>query len=198
MELDDFKNTWNDMSNSIKINQNFNLNKFDKMNKSKSQSILNRIILPEILGAIVCIGSAIFIVINFSKLEPIAYEVVGILTILLLVILSVISLMSILPLFKVADLNKSYAETLKDFATKKRNFFKLQKWNLLLSYGLLVTVILLSTRLFVRNEITDNKFFFVFAFILGYAFFLVFSSWVGKKYKKSIRMTEDLLKELSA
>ena len=140
MELDDFKKTWGDMSSRVTINENFNPKKFDKMNKSKSQSILNRIILPEVLGTIVCIGSAIFIAINFSKLEPVAYQLIGILTILILIILSMLSLLSILPLFKVADLNKSYAETLKDFANKKRNFFKLQKCNLLLSYGLLVTV----------------------------------------------------------
>lgn len=197
MELEDFKNTWSDLSNRVTINENFNLKKFDKMNQFKSQSILYRIILPEVLGTIVCIGAAIFIAANFSKLQPIAYQIVGLLTILILLILSVLSLKSILPLFKVADLNKTYAETLKDFATKKRNFFKLQKWNLLLSYALLVPVILLSTRLFGRNEITESKNFFVLAFTFGFAFFLFFSSWVGKKYKKSIRMTEDLLKELS-
>lgn len=198
MELDDFKNTWSDMSQKVKINQDYNLKKFDKMNQSKSQSNINKIILTEILGTIVCIGAAIFTAVNFSKLEPIAYQFVGILTILILLILSMLSFMSILPLFKVVDLNKSYVETLKDFANKKRNFFKLQKWNQLLSYGLLVTVILLSTRLFGRNEITESKYFFVFAFTLGYAFFLVFSSWVAKKYKINIQTTEELLKELAA
>jgi hypothetical protein len=110
----------------------------------------------------------------------------------------VISLMSILPLYKVADLNKSYSETLMDFATKKISFRKLQKFNLLLSYLLLVAVILLSTRLFGRNEITDSKYFFVFTFSFAFSFFLIFTKWVIKNYKKSIRKTEDLLKELTA
>ncbi len=198
MELDDFKNTWDDLSNKVKVNQNFNLKQFEKMNKTKFQSSLNKILLPEIIGTIVCLGFALYIGYNFAKLETITYQIVGIVTILLLVMLSVISLMSVLPLYKGADINKSYSETLKDFAAKKMSFYKLQKLNLLLSYLLLVTVILLSTRLFGRNEITDSKYFFVFTFSFGFSFFLIFSKWVTKNYKKNIRKTEDLLKELSA
>lgn len=198
MELDDFKNTWNNMNHQVKLNPNFNLNKFDKMNQSNFQSRLKKILLPEILGSLVCIGSAVYIGINFSRLDSITFQFIGVFTILLLGVLSVISVMSILPLYKVADLNKSYSETLQNFADEKKNFFKLQKINLLLSYALLVAVILLSTRLFGRNEITDNKQFFVFAFILGWSFFLIFSKWVAKNYKKQIRAAEDLLKELSA
>ena len=197
MELDDFKNTWDDMSSQVTINPNFNLKKFDKMNKSKFHSRLYKIVLPEMIGTSICIGFAIYIGVHFSKLEPLSYQVVGMLTIILLGVLSVLSLMSILPLYKVANLNKSYAETLKDFAIKKRNFFKLQKLNLLLSFVLLVMVVLLSARLFGRNEITDSKYFFVFTFIFGFSFFLIFSKWVVKNYKKSIRTTEALLKELS-
>lgn len=197
MELDDFKNTWDDLSMQVKINQDFNLQKFDKMNKSNYQSRLNKIVLPEMIGIIVCIGFAIYIGANLSKLEPILYRITAIFTMLLLCVLAVLSVMSFLPLYKVADLNKSYIETLKDFAIKKRNFFKLQKLNLLLSFVLLVMVVLLSTRLFGRNEITDSKYFFIFTFIFGFSFFLIFSRWVTKIYKKSIRTTEDLLKELS-
>lgn len=198
MELDDFKNTWDNLNNSVEVNQNFDLKQFDKMNKTKFRSNLNKILLPEIVGMIFCIGFAIYIGYNFTKLETISYHIVGIITVLLLTLLSVISLMSVLPLYKVADFTKSYSETLNNFVTKKMNFYKLQKLNFLLSYLLLVAVIILSTRLFGRNEITDSKYFFVFTFVFGFSFFLIFSKWVANNYKKSIRKTEDLLKELSA
>lgn len=197
MELDDLKNTWESLSDKIKVNPNFNLKKFDKMNKSKIQSRMKKIIWPEILGSLVCVASIIYIGFNFSKLDSNTFQVVGIVTILLFAILSVSSLMSVLPLYKVADLNKSYAETLKDFATKKRNFCKWQRLNFYLNYLLFVTVIILSTRLFGRSEITDSKYFFIFTFTFGFSFFLIFSTWVTKIYKKSIRTAEDLLKELA-
>ena len=198
MELDDFKNTWDDISNKVKVNQSFNLKQFDKMNKTKFQSSLNKILFPEIFGAAFCIGFAIYIGYNFTKLETIAYQIVGIITILLFIILPVISLISILQLYKVADLNKPYSETLKDFAIGKMKFCKLQKLNLALCYLLVVAVILLVTRLFGRNEITDSKYFFVMTFGFGLSFLIIFSKWVAKHYNKRIRQTEDLLKELQA
>ena len=197
MELDDFKNTWDDLSTSVTINENFKPQKLDKMNKTTFQKIRRNIILPETIGSIACITFAICIGVMFENLATTTYKIIGIATILVLVLLSVIGLMSILPLYKITNLNKPYADTLKDFAKKKINFCKLQTLNFRLSFLLLVLTILLSSRMFGQNEITNSKYFFIFAFIFGFSFFLVFTKWVAKNYKKSIRTTEDLLKDLS-
>ena len=197
MELDDYKNTWDDLSTGVKVNQNFKLKQFDKMNKTTFQKIRNNIILPETIGSIVCLAFAIYIGFRFDNLTTTTFKIIGIATILVLLILCAISLMSILPFYKIDNLNKTYSETLQDFAAKKINFCKLQTLNFRLSYILLVLTILLSSRLFGQNEITNSKYFFVFTFIFGFSFFLVVSKWVAKNYKKSIRHTEELLKDLS-
>lgn len=197
MELDDFKNTWDDLSASVTINENFKPQKLNKMKQPNLKKFLNNIILPETAGSIVCIAFAIYIGFNFENLTTIAYQILGIATILVLLILSAISLMSILPFYKIGNLNKTYSETLQDFATKKINFCKLQKINFLLTYVLFVLVIILSTRLFGVSTITESKYFFVFTFTFGFSVFLIFSKWVSKNYKKSIRTTEELLKDLS-
>ncbi len=197
MELDDYKNTWEELGTGVMINQNFKPKQFDKMKKTTFQKILNNITLPETAGTTVCIGFAIYIGYKFENLTTTNYQILGIVTILVLLMLSVISLMSILPLYKIGNLNKPYSETLKEFASKKLNFCKLQTLNFRLSYLLLMLTILLSTRLFGKNEFTDSKYFFVFTFIFGFSFFLVFSKWVAKNYKKTIRSTEELLNDLS-
>ena len=197
MELDDFKNTWDDLSSRVKLNENFKPQKLNKMKQSNIKKILNNIILPETAGSIVCIAFAIYIVFKFENLGTTTFQIIGILTILVLLILSAISLMSILPLYRITNLNKPYSDTLKDFANKRINFCKLQTLNFRLSYLLLVLTVLISSRLFGQNEITDSKYFFVFTFIFGVSFFLILSKWVAKNYKKSIRHTEELLKDLS-
>lgn len=197
MELDDIKNTWDEMSTQVNQKQNLNLKIFDNMSQRKFHSHLNKIIVPEILGSAVCIGGAVFIGFNFYKLDTISFQIVGVLAILLFVILCVLSLMSIQHLYKAGDINKPYADTLKKFAIEKIKFCKLQKLNLTLSYLLLVTVILLLTRLFGRNEITDSKYFWIFSFSIGYIFLVFFSKFVSKSYSKTIRETENLLNELS-
>jgi len=198
MELDDFKNTWNEMNSQVKAEPNINLKMFDKMGKTKFQSSLKKIILPEILASIICIGCALYIGFNFDKLNTISFQIVGVVSILLFVILPGISLMSIQRLYKSGDIDKPYVDTLKEFAVQKINFCKLQKLNFTLSHLLLVTVILLLTKLFGRNEITDSKYFFIATFGFGYIVLVFFSKWVLKKYNKTIRQTEDLLNELAS
>ncbi|MEO6538106.1 MAG: hypothetical protein ABIT07_12445 [Ferruginibacter sp.] len=197
MDLDELKKTWNEMSTQLPVNQDVNFKKFDKMSKKKLRSKLNKIIIPEIAGSLVCVGSAAFIGFNFYRLDSPAFQIVGIITVILLVILAVISLLSIKQLYQGGDLNKSYSDTLKTFATQKLKFCRLQKLNLMLSYLLLVTVLLLSTRLFGRNEITDSKYFWIFSISIGYIFLVFFSKWVAQKYNGTIRQTEALLNELS-
>ena len=197
MELEDFKSTWREVTIQLMEKQNFNPKTFDKMSKKKFQSSLLKIALPEILGSIVCIAAAIFIAINFYKLNQFAYKIAGALSILIFLVLPVLSIISIQQLYKGVDVETSYADAIKQFAIRKIKFCRLQKLNLMLSYLLLVSVILTCARIFGRNEITESNYFFVFAFSFGYSFFLVFSKWVSKSYNKTIRQTETLLKTLT-
>jgi len=198
MELDDLKNVWDTMSNQIQENQNLNPKLFDNMSNKKFHSSLKRILLPELLGSMFCFGFVIFILFNFQRLDAVSFKIAGVTSILLFIILPAISLFSIRQLYKSTDITKSYADTLKDFAHQKIKFCKLQKLNFTLSYLLLVTVILISTRLFGRNEATDNGYFFIISFSLGYIALFFFSKWVFKKYNIIIQQTEDLLNELAS
>ena len=198
MQLDDLKNTWNEMSNQAKEKQNLNLKTFDNMSKKKFNSKIKKIILPEILGSLVCLAAAVFTWLNFYKLGTAAFQITGVLAIMLLVVLPIISLISIQQLYKTGDMSKSYADTLKAFTVQKIKFCKLQKLNLTLSYLLLVTVILLSTKLFGTNHITESKYFFIFSYSFGFIFLMFFAKWVFKGYNKTIKETEKLLNELPA
>ncbi len=197
MELDDFRYTWNELNMHVEVKQNLNLKMFNQMNKTKFYLSLKKILLPELMGSIVCFGFAILILLKFDNLNTLSFKIAGVISILLLIILPAISLLSIKQLYKSADINKSYADTLKDFAIQKINFCKLQKLNFTLSHLLLVAVILVSTRLFGSNKITDNGYIFLISFGFGYIVLLFFSKWVFKKYNKIIGNAEDLLNELA-
>jgi hypothetical protein len=197
MELDNFKNAWDEMNNQVKINQNVNLQIFDKMTRNKFYSSLKKIVFPELMGSIICIGFAFYVGFNFGKLDTIAYKVIGVITILLLVILPLISLISIQALYKSADITRPFADALKEFAIQKIRFSKLQKLNFTLCYLLAVTLILLSTRLLGRNNITDSRYFFIFSYAATYIILQFLSKWVFKGYNRTIRKTENLLHELS-
>jgi hypothetical protein len=195
MELNDLKNTWDSQNNNTE-QQNLTFKIIDEMTQEKYKSKIKKIAYPEMIGSLICLAAAVFIGISFHKLDTAFLQGVGILSIGLLLILSVISFLSLKQLTMAGDLNRPYAEALKAFAIKKLKFYKLQKVNITLSYLLLVTVIILLSKLVSGRDITDNKYFWIFSFTLGYIFLLFFSRFVSKFYKNTIRQTEELLKEL--
>ena len=198
MEIDDFKNTWDEMSKQVKEKQNLNPKMFNKMSERKFTSNLQKIAIPEIIGGVICVGCAIYIGFQFKLLDTALFKIVGVVSILLLIVLPAISLFSIQQLYKSTDISKSYAETLKEFAVQKMNFWKLQKLNITLSYLLLAVVIILVTKFFGNHTNDENAYTMIFGFCFGYVVLLFFSKWVFKKYNKIIQQTEYLLNELSA
>jgi uncharacterized membrane protein len=192
MELDDLKKSWCEASNQAKID----FKMIDQVTKSKYKSNLKKIIYPEIIGIIICILGAVYIGLHFDMLDTNFLKATGILTIVLLVlVLPLMSLISLMQFNSIEDLNKSYSETLKDFASQKIRFYKLLKINSMLSYLLLVAIVILFSKLFGENDITKNKYFWIFSFSFGYMFLLFYSKWVAKKYKNTLQQIEDLLNE---
>lgn len=196
MELDDLKNTWQDISNQAENQQKLNAGMIDDMTRNRYRSKVRRIALPEMTGALVCFAGAVYIGFNFGTLDTLFYQGAGIITILLLVGLPLISLASIHQLKMPGDVSRSYGDALKDFAARKIRFCKLQKLNFILSNLLLATAILLSTRLFGKSWVSDSKFLFIVSFSIGYIILLFFSKWVWKRYNNVLRQAEDLLKEI--
>lgn len=194
MELDDLKNAWSKASGQAKIDTTI----IDQITKSKYKSHLKKIIYPEIIGILICILGAIYIGFHFDKLDTNLLKGTGIITIVLLVSIPLISLISLFQFNNIGDLTKPYSETLKDFATQKIRFYKLFKISSLLSYLLLVTVIILLSKLFGENDLTKSKYFWIFSFSFGYIFLLFYSKWVAKYYNNTLQQAEDLLNELGS
>ena len=195
MELDDLKTTWQNESNTA-IQNNLTTLIIDKMTQEKYHSKIKKINLPEIIGSIICTIAAGFIALNLSKLDTIILQAVGVAAIMILLIISTLGVLSLQQLNIKKDLNKPYAETLKIFATQKMTFYKLQKINIILCYLLMVTIIILLPKLFGNKDITEYKYFWLYAFSTGYIFLLLLSKFVSKFYKKTLQQTEELLKDL--
>jgi hypothetical protein len=196
MELDELKNTWDHASNPVAQQQHLTPKMLDQMIQKKYHSKIKKIAYPEIIGIIICLTSAFFIGVNFYKLDTEFLQGAGIISILLLLSLSILSLLSLQQLNIPQDVNRPYVATLKIFATKKLQFFKLQKTNAILSYLLLVSIIILLSKFFNGRDLTDAKYFWIYSFSFGYLFLLFYSKWVAKYYKKTLQQTEELLQEL--
>jgi small-conductance mechanosensitive channel len=198
MELDDLKNTWDAASNQPGKENYLTPKMIDQMTQDRYGASLKKIAYPEMAGILICLTGAVYTGQNFYKLNTVWMQAAGVIAILLLLTLPVISIISTRQLTMAKDVNKTYAETLKEFANKKLKFHKLQRLNVTLSYLLLVMTIILFSRFFSGKDITGSKYFWIFSFSAGYLFLLFYSRWVLKYYRKSLGEAEELLKELPA
>lgn len=195
MELDDLKNTWDDINNQARKQENLNPKMINQMTQIKFKARLNKVAYPEIVGTILAFILAANIGLNLDKLNTPFLQSLGIMCILILVIQPAISLGILWQLNMIGDVNKSYAETLKKFAIQKLRFFKFQKISLVSSYILLGFLMILIPK-FLGKDVNDNKYIWSFTIFFGYIFLYVFSRWVLKSYGKALQQAEELLKEL--
>ena len=198
MELDDFKGAWNAAIIKDKTKTDFHYLIFNKKHNTMYRSLIKKITLPEITGSIVCIAGAMYVAVNFSKLDTLLLQSVGIVSILTLLILPGLSLLSIYKLNSIGDVSKSHAAVLKEFAVKKLQFLKLQKLNVTLSYLLMVTMIILFSKFFDGKDLSVNKNFWLISLPVGYIFLLFYSKWIMKYYRNTLKQAQELLNELSA
>jgi len=196
MELDEFKNIWNSTSNQNE--QQLSSEIIEQMVKRKYYSKVKKIAYPEFIGIAICLSAAVFIGLNIYQLDTVFLRGTAIVSIITLLALSIISFLSLRPFNNIKDVNVSYVDTLKTFAFQRVRFYTLQRVNVLLSYLLMVTFVILLSKLFRGVDLTENKYFWMFSFTFGYIFVLFYSKWVMKYYKTTLEQAEELLKELSA
>lgn len=187
MELDEFKNIVNDAG---KGEQQLTPKIIDQMIERKYSAKIKKIVYPEYIGIVICLAAVIFIGLNFEKLDTGFLRGTGIVSIIILLALSLVSYVSLQSYNDIRGVNKAYVETLKAFASHKLRFYKLQKLNVLLRYLLMVTIIILISKMFNGKDFTENKYFWIFSFTFGYIFVLFYSNFVMKSYISALRQTE--------
>lgn len=116
-------------------------NLLEKVTEQKYHSKLNKIRYPEMIGTIICYLGAVYLIMNFVKIDPLAEKIFAIIAIGLLLTLPVISLRSLNLMQNLPISSKTYLDTLNDFGKRKMRFQKFQKLNVSLGLFLLIVAI---------------------------------------------------------
>ncbi|RYU94223.1 hypothetical protein [Emticicia agri] len=196
MELDELKNIWEDASKPLTQQPVLNPKMIEQMTKIKIKSRLNQVIYHETLGTFFAFGAVAYIFAHFSKLTTPFFQTIAIITATLLVVLPIISLLLLWQLNSIGDVNRTYAETLRNFATQKLRFIRFQQLSVVAAYILIVFVILLMPQFTGGKSLNENKYFWAGTIAVGYILLSFFSRWVISFYSKSLTQAEELLKEL--
>ena len=196
MELDEMKNLWEGMNNRIEKQERLTKNLIGNVTEEKYNSKLKKIRYSEIIGAIICYLGAIYLIINFMKIDPLAEKIFAVISIGLLITLPIISLRSLNSMQKVKISSKTYLETLNDFGKQKIRFQKFQKLNV--SLGLFLILVAIPVLSAIKGvDLSETKHFWILTFPISIIAFLGFAFWVLKSYNKSLEATEKLLSEIN-
>ena len=197
MELDEMKVLWNEMSIEVEKQKSLTSKLIIEMTEQKFNNKLRKISIPESIGSVLCFLMALFVLVNFNKLDTWYLFMSGVFTVAYLVLIPLLVLKSISDMKGINISENNYKQTIQDFAKSKKRFFLLQQLSQLLGVILIVTSMLLSAKI-----LNDKDLFIVggkaliWAVPLLVVFLYFFSRWGIKCYRNATLQAEDLLREL--
>jgi hypothetical protein len=195
MELEEMRASWVALNQKVEKQRILTDKMIDKMTQEKYKNNLRKVALPEYIGTLICYFGAAYLIINFSKIDGLVFQIFGILSVLLLFTLPVISLKSVRAIKNIKIHSGSYADAIQDYAQRKIMFEKLQKLNVAL--GLFFLIIFIPTLgSILGKDISNIPHFWNLIFPLLTGFFIIFSYWVLKNYNRALKAGEEILSEI--
>jgi len=195
MELEEMKTLWCEMSAALEKQKKLTGTIIMSITEAGYQKKINRIMIPEIIGSLVCIAALLFIVVNFSELSTWYLQACGIITVCILIALPVLSFKAIAGLRSVDIMHHNYRQSLTAYAKGKKQFVWVQK------LGFMLGAILLLVLLPVVGQLIDGKDLFKITriwlwYCIAFPFFYSLSKWIFRSYMKTVDDAENLLKDL--
>ena len=196
MDLEEIKNQWDKMSKDIKKQKILTDKLIIDMTQEKYNNKLKLISIPETIGTVICFAGAIYIFINFGKLDTWYMQLSGLFTALFCIILPILSLRSIFGMQKLDMSNNNYKQSIEKFAKSKKQFVLIQKVSFYLSFILVLVCLPVAGKLMNNKDLFLESKVWLWYIPFGFVFLYVISRWVFKKYKSATTSAENLLKEL--
>jgi len=196
MELEEMKNTWEELGERVEKQELLTNQLINKMMQQKYNSKLNKINYPEYIGTVVCYLGAAYLIMNFTKIEEILLQVFAIIDIALLFLLPIISLKSLNKLKSVNIPSQTYLESINSFANQKIKFQKLQKLNVSLGLFFLLTAAPVLSAI-QGKDLSQTPNFWTLIFPISVLLFLVFAYWVLKSYNNILNETKKMISDIN-
>ena len=196
MEMDDLKSEWKKLETSYHDQDIFESEQVRKTIRQKYRSKMRRVLFPEIVGMLIALYFAALFFFHFSMLDTQFLQVEGIITIVLLLIVPGSRIYLLSRLYQSSNMAVPFQEAYAHFLRYKIKFQKMQMVNSALMFLLIISVIVLCTRIYNEYDVTSNKYFWAVTFSLSMLFVLFFEYKIKKGYLRLIRQAEDLLREL--
>lgn len=197
MELEEMKKLWGEMSSEIEKQKKLTDSLITQMIQGNYKNKINKILIPEAIGALVCFAAMLFILIYFQKLNTWYLLLCGIVSVIIIALLPFLSIRAIRKIRSINISANNYKESLMEYSQGKRHFVLSRKLSFYLGSILLLTI------LPVMGQLIGGVDFFTatrlwYWYVIGFPFYYWFATWVFKFYNKTASDAENILKELES
>ena len=189
------KTMWAEMSTELEKQKTITNSIIIKMTQSNYKHKLNKILVPEAAGSVVCFTGMVFTLVNIHKLHPWYLLVCGIATVAILFFLSWVPLKYTRKMHTVNITNKNYKQLLQEYSLNKKRFVLVQKLNLYISCMLLLVILPVTGLLFGGKDLFKEVNLALY-YAVAFPFLYSICQWVFKKYSNIVTDAENMLKAL--
>ena len=198
MELEELQSAWTQMSRELENQKELTNEIIMEMTREKYMSKFSKLSNFETLGAIVCYGIALVVLLNFQKLDTWYLQVCGVITLVFLTVLPTLVLRS-LKRIQVLDIFKgSYKDNLLKYIKEKNVLMRLQKIGIVFSFLVLPLVVPVTSKIISGKDIFQQTVQPVqwIALAVAFIFMVVITRWGLRSYRKITNAAEQLIKDL--
>lgn len=196
MELEEMKAVWADLSQQLEEQKKLTDEIILKMTQQQYQARLNKIIVPELFGTVVCFGMALILLINISKLDSLLTLSTGLISLAILILLPIFSLRALRRLNNINIVANNYKQTMLEYTQSRKHLFLVQRIGLYISFILMFVMVPPLVKIMKGKEMTIDATDLLIYVPLALIFFTFFTSFVYRSYKRVMRSTENVLREL--
>ena len=197
MELEEMKTLWGTMSQELDRQKLLTDQLVVEMTQKKYRDTLKGISLPETVGTVICFAMAIYAILNFNKLDTWYLVLCGVLSISFCIVLPILSMKSILNMKKIDVSKSSYKESIKQYASEKNKFIKIQKVAYYCGFVFALAVLPVAGKMMKGKDLLLDSKLWIWYIPLAVIFHFLFSKWVYRYYTKVAKGAQKLLDDLN-
>ena len=196
MELDEMKTLWADVSLRVEKQDKIQKELLIEITKKKFRKKLNTVRISEILGSLVCIGYAMYLLSHFSEFELWYNQIFALISIFIMIALPTASLTAIKGMRNVRIDSETPSTILNTFIKNKIRFEKVHRYGMIAGGVVMITILPPLAELRGSLAKISSPMFWVIYIPVCLVLMIFLSRWVLKKYKGVIDSSEKMLKEL--
>ena len=198
MELDEMKMLWEEMSEDLEKQKNLTDKIIIEMTNERFKNKMRSISGPETMGAVVCFAMALFLIINFGKLDTWYLLLSGVFTLSFLTLLPFFSLRAIYKMRHINLAGSNVKETLLSFSKARSQFLMIQKLGVILSFVLVITSLPVASKILDDTDIFTKPEVLSWYIPAGFIFLFFFGRWGYNCYVGITNSAEKLIQELES